>query len=166
MTDHIHLGNGTHAAYHDIDLDGGRGPAEVRPHAVVVAAKQVVQQVADVAVVVALRALSGGSSRARGRPERSIVRSANRSLALVARNYNYAAVKMDRSFRNRFRDTTILREVLRAYSPYETSRCRSHKPTDVVDEAGIRNTHVRLRERESRLARLELQGRINRSFCD
>lgn len=72
MTDHIHLGNGTHAAYHDIDLDGGRGPAEVRPDAVVVAAQQIVQQIADVAVVVALCALPSGSSRTRGRPDTNV----------------------------------------------------------------------------------------------
>jgi len=39
MTDHIHLGNGTHAAYHNIDLDNSRGPTEVRSNAVVVTAK-------------------------------------------------------------------------------------------------------------------------------
>jgi len=41
-TDHIHLRNRTHAAYHDVDLDGGRGTAEIWPDAVVVAAKQIV----------------------------------------------------------------------------------------------------------------------------
>jgi len=63
MTDHIHFGNGTHAAYHDIDLNGSRGPAKVWPDAVVVTAKQIVQQIANVAVVVALRPLSGSDSR-------------------------------------------------------------------------------------------------------
>lgn len=67
MTDHIHLGNGTHAAYHDIDLDGSWRSAEVRSDAVVVAAQQIVQQIADVAVIVALRALPRGSSRTHGR---------------------------------------------------------------------------------------------------
>lgn len=79
MTDHIHLGNGTHAAYHDIDLDGSWRSAEVRPDAIVVAAQQIVQQIADVAVVVALCALSSGSSRTRGRSDTSVaIKRANK----------------------------------------------------------------------------------------
>jgi len=38
-TDHVHLRNGTHAAYHDVDFDSGRGTTEVWPDTVVVVAK-------------------------------------------------------------------------------------------------------------------------------
>lgn len=73
MTDHIHFGNGTHAAYHDIDLNGSRGPAKVWPDAIVVTAKQIVQQVANVAVVVALRPLSSSDSRTCGHSKTSVI---------------------------------------------------------------------------------------------
>ena len=55
---HVDLGYGPHAAHHNVDLDGGWRPAKVRSHAVVVAPQQVVQQLAYVAVVVDLRALT------------------------------------------------------------------------------------------------------------
>lgn len=59
-TNHIDFGNRTHAAYHDIDLNRGWWTTEVRSDAVVVTAKQIVQQFADVAVIVALRSLPCG----------------------------------------------------------------------------------------------------------
>lgn len=68
-TNHIDFGNRTHTAHHDVDLNRSRWTTEVWSDAVVVTAKQIVQQLADVAVIVALRPLSRGRFRPCSRPE-------------------------------------------------------------------------------------------------
>lgn len=59
-TNHIDFGNRTHTAHHDVDLNRGWWTTEVWSDAVVVTAKKIVQQLADVAVIVALRPLPRG----------------------------------------------------------------------------------------------------------
>lgn len=62
-TNHIDFGNRTHTAHHDVDLNRGRRTTEVWSHAVVVTAKQIVQELAYVAVIIALRPLPRGRFR-------------------------------------------------------------------------------------------------------
>lgn len=62
-TNHIDFGNRTHTAHHDVDLNCGRWTAEVWSHAVVVTAKQIVQELAYVAMIIALRPLPRGCFR-------------------------------------------------------------------------------------------------------